>query len=289
MNKSPTPVIIDSDIGDDITDTTAVILALKSPELEIKAFLSNNNYEYERAKILAKLVRVADKDIPVFAGVEGGDGALRGQREFVHNYSGPVESFADNVEYIEDLLEGGALYLSDGTLTNPAYLKKQIPSAIDQIEFHVMAGAIEKDYEGRNEPVSEWNIDCDREAAREFFQPSTAAEVYLYPLDCSWNLEINREQMNRMTAVDLPLNRALDEQYSAWRAAHEREVVEYDSLLMAAVMEPELITRWEEMKLTVDAAGQTVQAPEGKRVQVALQAARDRFVEFFLARMCKPA
>ena len=84
------PVIIDSDIGDDITDTTAIIFALKSPELDIKALLSNNNHEKQRALILDKLVELAGKEIPVFQGVEGANGALRAQKEFIEGYRGEV-------------------------------------------------------------------------------------------------------------------------------------------------------------------------------------------------------
>ncbi len=279
----PIPVIIDSDIGDDITDTTAIIFALKSPELEIKALLSNNNHEKERARILHKLVRLSGKQIPVFQGVEGGTGALRRQGEFVKDYRPEIEKLSDNIDYVEELLKNGAVYVSDGTLTNPAYLLKKIPHRINRAEFHVMAGAIYRNYRGGKAPVSEWNIDCDINSAQKFF--SSEANINLYPLDCSWNLTITDRQINQITSIDQPLNQALKQQFSFWRDAHDRNLIEYDSLLMAALIRPQLITKWKKLRLKVNLQGRTVPHPDGKQIKTALETNKNKFTQFFLERM----
>ena len=186
---------------------------------------------------------------------------------------------------VEKWLQRGALYLSDGTLTNVAYLLDRIPGTIKNTEFHVMAGAINRDYDGKNKPVSEWNIQCDGPSARRFF--AAALSVNLYPLDCSWDLEISDEQVEKIIKNPGPLNRALKEQFSTWREAHNRNLVEYDSLLVAAVIRPELITEWKEMKLKVNNHGQTIQDSAGSTVRVALDADREEFTRFFMARMQK--
>lgn len=39
--KKPIPVILDTDIGGDIDDTWALVMTLKSPELDVKLIVSN--------------------------------------------------------------------------------------------------------------------------------------------------------------------------------------------------------------------------------------------------------
>ena len=63
------PVILDTDIGDDIDDTWALALMLKCPELDVKLVVSDTGDTTYRAKIIAKMLEVAGRtDIPVGVG-----------------------------------------------------------------------------------------------------------------------------------------------------------------------------------------------------------------------------
>ena len=60
------PVIFDTDIGDDIDDTWALCLLLKSPQLDLKLVTTTYGKAEYRAKIIARLLTVAKRtDIPV--------------------------------------------------------------------------------------------------------------------------------------------------------------------------------------------------------------------------------
>ena len=53
------PVVLDTDIGDDIDDTWALGLLLKSPELDLKLVVGDYGKSEYRAKLLAKFLERA--------------------------------------------------------------------------------------------------------------------------------------------------------------------------------------------------------------------------------------
>ena len=62
QNRTPSvriPVILDTDIGDDIDDTWALVLLLKSPELDLKLVVGDQGKPLYRARLIAKLLQVA--------------------------------------------------------------------------------------------------------------------------------------------------------------------------------------------------------------------------------------
>ncbi|NSW92658.1 MAG: nucleoside hydrolase [Firmicutes bacterium] len=61
-------IIIDTDIGDDIDDALAISFALNSPEVEIIGITTVFRNTDARAKIAGKLLKLAERDIPVYAG-----------------------------------------------------------------------------------------------------------------------------------------------------------------------------------------------------------------------------
>src|SRR5580698_882860 len=84
-----TPVILDTDIGDDIDDTWALGLLLKSPELDVKLVLGDFGAAQYRAKLLAKFLESAERtDIPVGVGLEVNKRGTNpgGQAEWIKDY-----------------------------------------------------------------------------------------------------------------------------------------------------------------------------------------------------------
>src|SRR6516162_8277625 len=67
----PKPVILTTDIGDDIDDTWALGLLLKSPELDLKLVLGDYGKNQYRAKVLAKFLETAGRtDVAVGVGLD---------------------------------------------------------------------------------------------------------------------------------------------------------------------------------------------------------------------------
>ncbi len=169
-------VIIDCDPG--IDDSLAIMLALKSPEIEVAGITvvcGNAPVEmgFENAKkILKQMNRL---DVPVFIGE-----STPLKRDYVnaldtHGADGLGESFLPEVPgYHQD--KGAVDFLSDilkkdqisiialAPMTNLAALIKKDPDAFAHIEELISMGGTFKSH-GNCSPVAEYNYWCDPDAA----------------------------------------------------------------------------------------------------------------------------
>lgn len=67
----PVPIVLDTDIGDDIDDMYALYLALLHPELELRAVTTAHRSSQRKARFVAKALRIAGvTDIPIGAGID---------------------------------------------------------------------------------------------------------------------------------------------------------------------------------------------------------------------------
>jgi hypothetical protein len=81
------PVILDTDIGDDIDDTWALGMLLKCPELDLKLVVSDYGKAQYRAKLLAKFLQVAGRtDVAVGVGLDIDPRGEAGQAAWVKDY-----------------------------------------------------------------------------------------------------------------------------------------------------------------------------------------------------------
>jgi len=55
------PVILDTDIGDDIDDTWALIILLKSPDFDLKLVTTTHGKAVYRAKLVARILEAAGR------------------------------------------------------------------------------------------------------------------------------------------------------------------------------------------------------------------------------------
>ena len=174
MNKRK--IIIDCDPG--IDDSLAIMLALKSPEVEVLGITivcgnSPVKMGFENAKkILAHMNRL---DIPVYIGENK---PLK--RDYVnaldtHGADGLGESFLPRVlgyqqeigavDFLADMLKKETVsVIALGPMTNLAKLIQKDPEAFDQIEELVSMGGSFKSH-GNCSPVAEYNYWCDPDAA----------------------------------------------------------------------------------------------------------------------------
>ena len=171
-----TKVIIDCDPG--IDDSLAIMLALKSPEIEvigITIVCGNSPVEMgagNAKKVLKKMNRL---DVPVYIGE-----SKPLKREYVnaldtHGEDGLGESFLPEVEgwqqemgavdFMADILKREKVsVIALGPMTNFATLIQKDREAFDRIEKLVSMGGTFKSH-GNCSPVAEYNYWCDPDAA----------------------------------------------------------------------------------------------------------------------------
>jgi len=182
-----TPIVIDCDPGHD--DAFAIMLALASPEVELRAITTvagNQTLDKTTRNALKVLELVNRTDVPVCAGAERPLVRELRTAPNVHGESGldgpdlpepttePVD--ADVVDFLADVLEPGVVLVPTGPLTNVARLLERQPGAAERIVW--MGGAYA---EGNVTPAAEFNAFVDPEAADIVF--ASGLDVTMIGLD----------------------------------------------------------------------------------------------------------
>ncbi|WP_312079734.1 pyrimidine-specific ribonucleoside hydrolase RihA [Leclercia sp.] len=257
------PIILDCDPGHD--DAIALVLALASPELDVKAVTSsagNQTPDKTLRNVLRMLTLLKRTDIPVAGG------AVKPlMRELiiadnVHGESGldgpalPEPGFAPQhctaVELIAKILRESAepvTLVATGPQTNVALLLNSHPELHAKIaRIVIMGGAMGL---GNWTPAAEFNIFVDPEAAEIVFQ--SGIPVVMAGLDVTHNAQIMAEDIARFRAINNPVARTVAELLDFFMEYHKTEkwgfqgAPLHDPCTIAWLLKPEIFTtarRW---------------------------------------------
>ena len=257
------PVIIDCDPGHD--DAIALVLALASPELDVKAVTSsagNQTPDKTLRNVLRMLTLLKRPDIPVAGG------ALKPlMRELiiadnVHGESGldgpalPEPGFAAQsctaVELMANILRDSVepvTIVATGPQTNVALLLNSHPELHAKIErIVIMGGAMVL---GNWQPAVEFNIYVDPEAAEIVFQ--SGLPVVMAGLDVTHKAQIHVEDIERFRRIGNPISTIVAELLDFFLEYHKDEkwgfvgAPLHDPCTIAWLLKPEMFTtveRW---------------------------------------------
>lgn len=257
------PVIIDCDPGHD--DAIALVLALASPELDVKAVTSsagNQTPDKTLRNVLRMLTLLKRPDIPVAGG------ALKPlMRELiiadnVHGESGldgpalPEPGFAAQsctaVELMANILRASVepvTIVATGPQTNVALLLNSHPELHAKIErIVIMGGAMVL---GNWQPAVEFNIYVDPEAAEIVFQ--SGLPVVMAGLDVTHKAQIHVEDIERFRRIGNPISTIVAELLDFFLEYHKDEkwgfvgAPLHDPCTIAWLLKPEMFTtveRW---------------------------------------------
>jgi inosine-uridine nucleoside N-ribohydrolase len=189
--RAAIPVILDTDIGDDIDDTWALALLLKSPELDLKLAVGDYGEAQYRAKLLAKMLeRAVRTNVAVGLGLDiapRGDGR---QAAWVRDYdlnSYPGRLLTNGVQAIIDTIMNSpqpVTLICIGPVPNIAEALKREPRIAQHARFVGMQGSVRMGYGKGKPPEAEWNVKCDPKALQQVF--AAPWDVTITPLDtCS--------------------------------------------------------------------------------------------------------
>ena len=71
IHAAPIPVILDTDIGDDIDDTWALVMLLGMPQMDLKLVVTDYGNTPERTRLVAKILqRLGRTDVPIGTGIK---------------------------------------------------------------------------------------------------------------------------------------------------------------------------------------------------------------------------
>jgi len=256
-DRTPSRVIIDTDPG--VDDALALLLAMRSPELNIEAItVVAGNVPLELG--LPNALRMAEisrrTEIPVAAGATAPLVRRLVTATYAHGENGlggavfpdptlkPVaEPAADLIQGIVRKYPGEVTLITIGPLTNIATALHADPELAGKVRSLVMMGGSLSG--GNITPAAEFNIYVDPEAARIVFQ--SGIPLTMVGLDVTRKTTLTDDHVHVLEAADDPVSQAAAK-IARKAIEHNREqgfVVGpnmHDSLAVAGFLDPSLLT-----------------------------------------------
>ncbi len=272
------PVILDTDIGDDIDDTWALAMMLGTPQLDVQLIVTASDDTPTKTRLLAKMLELVGRtDIPIATGRKTSDAKIH-QLEWLGEYTldtYPGTVHEDGVQALIDAVHAAKETIPIcviGPQTNLAEALRRDSSIAPKARIVSMAGSVHIGYGGKKGRQPEWNVVHDLPSAQAVF--SAPWDITIAPLDTCGTLVIKGERYQRVATSKNPLAVLTMENYAKWsNRKHyptEESSVLYDTLAVYLLYQQDAV-EMETVKLRVDEKGNTVPDPEkGRPVHCAL-------------------
>jgi purine nucleosidase len=253
------PILIDTDIGDDIDDALALALALRSTEIALCAITTVFGDTQRRAQLAAHLLHIfAREDIPIAAGLQT---PLQPRRR---------PSGVPQAVILDDCTDCGALpmlspasapelivqtalahhnrltLLCLGPLTNVATALRIEPHLFMTIRRIIMMGGTS------GIPFPEWNVRNDATAARIVL--AAGIPVTMLGWNVTTHCQLREEDIEHLRSNDSPQTQLLSQLIAIWQRHrplwHSPLPFLHDPLTVVALCAPQLL-QFEEMTALV--------------------------------------
>jgi inosine-uridine nucleoside N-ribohydrolase len=294
----PVPVILATDIGDDIDDTWALGLLLKSPELSLKLVATEYGKAPYRAKLIGKfLEKTGHAHIPIAVGPAdqpSGEGPLA---EWVRDYdlkSYPGRIYNDGVGAIADVIMGSPrppILICIGPMPNVAAALEREPRIAQRARFVGMDGSVRMGYGGAKTPSAEWNVKANVAAAKKGL--SAGWDITITPLDTCGVVTLDGDRYQQILRARDPVAATIVENYRLWCKARkaEAEAEQHSSTLFDPVAAylafSQSFCKMERLGIRVTDDGLTVIDDQAKPMNVATEWTNlDGFRDLLVSRLC---
>jgi len=293
QQPSAQPVIIDTDIGDDIDDAFALALALRSPELKILGVTTTFGDTEMRARLLDRYLKAVGRaDIPVATGPASKTDNVMTQKAYA--LQAPATVHADGATFLLDQAKkhpGEITLIAIGPLFTVQAAIERDPVGFRKLKRVVlMGGSIERGYDGRNgerRPAdAEWNIDRNPAGAQALLK--AGVPVFMMPLD-STQIHLEQVERERIFAHGSTLTDQLTLLYHQWiwnAEGHGPTPTLFDPVAVTYTFRPDLCPV-KAMRIDVDDKGFTRQVAGEPNVRVCLQSDEQGFLKLLLDRVTR--
>ncbi len=220
LSSKKIPVILDTDIGEDIDDTWALGFLLKCPEFDVKLITTATDDAVIKAKLVAKFLEIAGRtDIPI--GIGPSENRKKGKQYSwikdykLSEYSGSVHENGMKVlcSTIMDSPDPITL-IAIGPLGTVAGALKMNPNITENARFVGMQGSLRFTYPGKSSPFPEYNVKHDFQSCREVFQAPWKKTIT--PLDTCGNIVLSGGNFERIMNCDNTIVKLIKENYKIW-------------------------------------------------------------------------
>ncbi len=293
-------IILDTDIGDDIDDSFALLTMLESHAFDVLGVTTVFRNAKKRALMAKQLINSLGYDVEVYPGCnvplisqikdlipqeirnketldEDGLYLIPQWEESMRK-----ETVCD-VHAVDFLIEQIHKYPHEVTIvlvgpyTNMAVAIRKDPTIVPLIkEIRIMGGGYNLDW-------AEWNVFCDPEAAYIVFH--SGAPLYMVGFNVTCQTGLSNEMVEKLKNSESPTIKLVYKAMQKWFKHYEFTVpVMHDPLTIASLLDNSIL-KFEELNMEVDLKqirGKTVVDDiNGAHVYVATEVNKDKFFEIF--------
>ncbi len=294
----PIPVILATDIGDDIDDTWALGLLLKCPELDLKLVATEYGKAPYRAKLLGKfLEKTGRADVPIALGPDVEPRGVGGLAAWVRDYnlnSYPGRVHTDGVGAMIDTIMTSpqpVTLICIGPMPNVAAALAREPRIAKRARFVGMDGSVRVGYGGSRTPEAEWNVKANPAASQKVL--SAPWDITITPLDTCGLVTLDGARYQRMLQARDPVPATIVENYRIWskaggnaaQAEHHSSTL-YDPVAVYLSFNQQFC-KMDRLGIRVTNAGFTVIDDHAKQMNVATEwNDLDGFRDLLVNRLC---
>lgn len=275
---APIPVILDTDLGDDIDDTWALAMLLGSPQVDVKLIVTASDDTPTKTRLVAKILeRMGRIDIPLATGVKNSNRPINQAKWLgdydLKSYKGTVldDGIGAMINTIHQSAERITLCVI-GPQTNIKAALERDPTIAGKARVVLMAGSVYVGYDGKPERAAEWNVHRDVPAAKAVF--AAPWEITIAPLDICGTLRLAGPRYDAVKASKNPRAAVTIENYDLWtnRQQHpaDSSSILFDTAATYLVFDEQFM-EIETVNIHIDDRGNTVPGEGGRPVRCALR------------------
>jgi inosine-uridine nucleoside N-ribohydrolase len=296
ISSKKIPVILDTDIGEDIDDTWALGFLLKCPEFDVKLITTATDDTKIKAKYVAKFLEIAGHtDIPI--GIGPSENRKKGKQYSwikdyeLSEYSGSVHE--NGMEVLCSIIINSPVpvtLIAIGPLGTVAGALKMNPNITENARFVGMQGSIRIGYKGESSPYPEYNVKHDIQSCREVFKAPWKKTIT--PLDTCGNIVLTGDNFERIMNCDNTIVKLIKENFEIWAkeigypeliTEYKKTSVLFDTVAIYLGFSEELLNI-EELNIKVTKKGITKIRKKGNTIRCAtswkdIQAFKDLLVD----------
>lgn len=261
----PLPVIIDTDVGDDIDDAFALALALQDTRFNVLGITTAWGDTRTRVLLVRRLLAaVGRRNVTVAQGPRTADAVPFTQRQWAMRAT-DTSAAPDAIEFIREEVRkypGEITLVAIAPLSNIEALYRRDPEALRQLrQVVMMGGSIHAGYDLDGvipvaQPSAEYNVASDPRGLIALLK--SGVPVRMFPLD-STQIKFDEVDRERLFAYGSRASDALTLLYHQWRLHNTWGALTptlFDVVPIAWLLQP-AICPLTEMRITVDDHGYT--------------------------------